>query len=122
MTFKQWLRQVFGPRVQGYRASRGDKSWKRRHRCVPRLELLEDRLAPATLLVTNTNDSGTGSLRDAITASVSHTKDGLGDIGTGNDTIQFSSTIDGGTIKLTSSRADNSVLGQTAILVSNSDT
>src|SRR4051795_8557074 len=32
----------------------------------PRLEALEDRLAPAVSLVLNTNDSGPGSLRQAI--------------------------------------------------------
>src|SRR5262245_41237096 len=32
----------------------------------PRLEVLEDRLAPATFTVGNTNDSGSGSLRQAI--------------------------------------------------------
>ena len=33
----------------------------------PSLELLEGRLVLSTFLVTNTNDSGSGSLRDAIT-------------------------------------------------------
>jgi hypothetical protein len=38
-------------------------------RCRPFLELLEDRLAPANLVVTNTNDSGVGSLRFAVDAA-----------------------------------------------------
>ncbi|MCI0465097.1 MAG: PKD domain-containing protein, partial [Gemmataceae bacterium] len=39
----------------------------RQPRHVPRLELLEDRLAPANFTVLNINDSGTGSLRQALT-------------------------------------------------------
>jgi hypothetical protein len=61
MTFTQWLRKVFGPRAQASRASRRGKSWQpSRHRFVPRLELLEDRLAPAnTITVTGLGDSAT---------------------------------------------------------------
>ena len=33
---------------------------------LPGVELLEDRIAPATIIVTNLNDAGAGSLRDAI--------------------------------------------------------
>ena len=57
---------------------------------VPRLECLEDRLAPATLAVTSAADSGAGTLRHAIQNSVNHTGGG-----TGNDTIQFAPAIDG---------------------------
>jgi hypothetical protein len=39
---------------------------KPRTRFQPRLEILENRLAPATLVVVNTDDSGPGSLRQAI--------------------------------------------------------
>ena len=43
------------------------RAFRRRHSTVgPRLELLEDRLAPATFTVVNTLDSGAGSLRQAI--------------------------------------------------------
>lgn len=53
---------------------------------VLELEHLERRVVPATLLVTNTNDSGTGSLRAAITQA---------NLDTIADTIQFA--INGGT-------------------------
>src|SRR5262245_5573245 len=39
---------------------------RRPARCRPTLEALEDRLVPSTFTVMNTNDSGTGSLRQAI--------------------------------------------------------
>ena len=53
---------------------------------VLELEHLERRVVPATFLVTNTNDSGTGSLRDAILQA---------NLDSVTDTIQFS--ISGGT-------------------------
>jgi predicted outer membrane repeat protein len=64
-----------------------EKSWR------PVLEALEDRLVPSTFTVTNLNDSGAGSLRDAITqanATVS---------GSSGNTINFAVT---GTITLES--------------------
>lgn len=63
------------PRRQGFR---------------PRLEGLEDRTVPSTLTVTNTLDSGAGSLRAAIQAAKS------------GDTILFGSSLNGQTITLTS--------------------
>ncbi len=48
------------------------------------------RSQPITITVTNLNDSGTGSLRSALAAAEN------------GDTIQFSSKLTGGTIKLTS--------------------
>src|SRR5262245_50182472 len=56
----------------------------------PSLEALEDRLAPATFLVTNLNDAGPGSLRRALLDA--NTAPGV-------DTIAFSVA---GSIKLTS--------------------
>ena len=39
---------------------------------VPSIELLEARIAPAGLVVSNLNDSGKGSLRDALTTAETH--------------------------------------------------
>jgi Bacterial Ig-like domain (group 3) len=125
MTFTQWLRKAFVPRVQDSRASRRGKSRQpsRRWR-APRLEWLEDRLAPAILMVTNTNDSGTGSLRDAILANINHTTDGLNQTGTGNDTIQFDPSIDGKIINLSTAFVDASgtMAGPSAFFINNNDT
>jgi Domain of unknown function (DUF4214) len=78
------------------------------------LEMLEDRLAAATLMVNSTVDvvnpsNGTLSLRDAISAVNAGNANGLtsgeqnqvsGTFGT-NDTIEFSSALNGDTITLT---------------------
>ena len=57
----QWARSL---KSKMFRTRRGRDS--RPQSCRPRLELLEDRLALATFLVLNTNDSGADSLRQAI--------------------------------------------------------
>src|SRR5689334_24442177 len=113
MTFKQWLRQAFGPWMRSSRASRRGKSRQPlRQRCVPRLEWLEDRLAPAILTVNSTADNTTDTshltLREAILASEgTYTPTGAqlsqinGTLGSHNDTIQFDPSIDGKTITLT---------------------
>src|SRR5262249_44605781 len=120
MTFAQWLRHTFGPRVQVARTSgRGKSRLPSRYRYVPTLERLESRLAPATLLVNSVADSGTGTLRDAILASANHTTDGLGQTGTGNDTIQFDPSIDGKAITLTSFINDATVGGASAFRIQN---
>src|SRR5262249_4860071 len=51
-----------------------------RRRSRPCVELLEDRLAPATFLVTTNNDAGPGSLRQAIISA---------NAAAGADTINF---------------------------------
>src|SRR5262245_7231994 len=56
----------------------------------PRLEVLEGRLAPATLVVTTPADSGAGSLRAEIAAASS------------GDSIAFDPSLNGKTITLTS--------------------
>jgi hypothetical protein len=53
----------------------------------PRLEPLEDRLAPATFTVINTNDDGNGSLRAAITQVNSSTD--------ASNTINFAQGVTG---------------------------
>ena len=65
----------------------------------PSLELLEGRLVLSTFLVTNTNDSGAGSLRDAITRVNADTGNQNSDIvnfqiqGTGPFTINLASEL-----------------------------
>jgi len=61
-----------------------------RRRWRPRLEILEDRVLPSTLTVSNNLDSGPGSLRAAITDASS------------GDTIRFAANLNGQTITLTS--------------------
>jgi CSLREA domain-containing protein len=78
---------------------------------------LEDRLAPAVLMVSSLADSGAGTLRAAVQASVDHSGGG-----TGNDTIRFSSAIDGGTITLSTFTNDSTVPGPSAFLIGNGDT
>jgi len=53
----------------------------------PLLELLEDRVTPSTWIVSNDNDSGVGSLRDAINSA---------DASGTNSTIVFDPTVDNG--------------------------
>src|SRR5438445_378516 len=95
--------EMSGPRPQRSSGARRRRSRQpSRHRFLPQLQFLEDRRVPTSLLVNSLADSGVGTLRDAITASLNHTTDGLGQTGTGNDTIRFSAAIDGGTISLSS--------------------
>jgi hypothetical protein len=57
---------------------------------LPRVETLEDRTVPSTLVVRNNHDSGPGSLRDTLGAAAN------------GDSIVFADSLDGKTIKLTS--------------------
>jgi hypothetical protein len=57
---------------------------------VPRLEILENRTVPSTLIVTSAADSGPGSLRDTIAAAQY------------GDSIVFDPSLDGQTITLSS--------------------
>ncbi len=60
-------------------------------------------------------------MRDAILASVNQTTDGLGQKGTGNDTIQFDPSIAGQTISLSNTDPSSGV-GPTAFCIGNNDT
>ncbi|MBL8795888.1 MAG: right-handed parallel beta-helix repeat-containing protein [Planctomycetia bacterium] len=59
LRWRNWLASLDGERRRG----------ARRPRFRPSLECLEDRRTPATITVTNTLDSGAGSLREAIDKS-----------------------------------------------------
>jgi hypothetical protein len=134
MTFKQWLHNAFGLRTQVSRASRRRSRQPSRRWRAPRLEWLEDRLAPAVLTVNsnadNTTDTSHLNLREAILASEgNYTPTGAqlsqisGALGTRNDTIQFDkSTMNGQTITLTTSQTNNSVFGPPVFLISGSET
>ena len=64
MFFSSWLRN----RNSNARAKRATAARPKHTRFRPLLEALEDRCVPSTLTVTNTLDSGTGSLRAEIAA------------------------------------------------------
>ncbi len=87
MFLKNWLRGLLSrPEFSAAQQGRQPRRRSGRSLCRPRLEGLEDRLAPATLTVTTLSDatghSGT-SLRDAIAAANS------------GDTIQFQTGLNG---------------------------
>jgi hypothetical protein len=91
MSFLSWLRM--GASVQPTRCRAKHRPAAPRFR--PRLEVLEDRIVPSTLTVTNNLDNGSaGSLRYEI----AHAKKG--------DTIVFAPSLDGQTIVLGGSELD----------------
>ena len=83
----------FDPSRHGTRLSHR-RPTPRRRSVAPRLEVMEDRTVLNTLTVINTNDSGQGSLRQAILNASS------------GDTINFDSALAGKTITLTSGELD----------------
>src|SRR6516225_3043478 len=89
MWFASWsqILQSHSPRTPRHQRRRKQC---RRPSFVPRLEFLENRTVPSTLVVTSATDSGPGSLRDTIAAAHS------------GDTIVFDPSLDGQTIILTS--------------------
>ncbi len=87
MLFSSWLRN--GNCSAPAARRRTQASPRQRASFRPRLDALEHRWMPSTLTVTNTNDSGAGSLRAAIAAANS------------GDIIAFDSGLAGQTISLT---------------------
>ena len=91
--FFLWLRtgSACTGAVRTGRRTRGRRPGGWRRSFVPRFDVLEDRTLPSTLTVMNLNDSGTGSLRAAISAANAQP----------GDTIDFANGLHG-TITLTS--------------------
>jgi predicted outer membrane repeat protein len=85
---RDWIRSAPAPR------RRTETSPGQRAGFRPRLEALEDRWLPSTLTVTDTQNSGRGSLRAEIAAAQN------------GDTIVFSPKLDGKTITLTTGELD----------------
>lgn len=79
----------------------------------PQLETLEDRTTPTPFLVTNSNDSGTGSLRAAVDAA---------NTAGGTNLITFAANVLGTTLTLSTNDTNNPLtLGPTALVVSATD-
>lgn len=93
MALRSWVRKLFGPR-------RGTAISKTRPRALLGVEVLEDRLVPATIVVNTISDAATDAvitndtvtLREAINYENAHG---------GGDTITFDPSIAGQEIKLT---------------------
>jgi hypothetical protein len=101
MTARSWIGRLFART-----ASRPTKAPARRR---PRLEVLEDRLAPASFTVVNTADSGFGSLRAAVDAA---------NIFGGNNTINFAPAVAGQTITLAANDTNHPfAFGPTALVI-----
>ena len=89
----------FDPSRHGTRLSHR-RPTPRRRSVAPRLEVMEDRTVLSTLTVMNTNDSGKGSLRQAI---LDANRNGST---TNTITIKFAPALSGKTITLTSGELD----------------
>jgi hypothetical protein len=134
MSFKQWVRDVFGPESRAERASRHGKSRRTAKRgFTPLVESLEDRRMLAVLTVTSLKDdtlanlAGDGKLelREAIQLAThpGTTIDGVSvDALDTDSTIRFASSIDGGTISLSTFISDGSVAGASAFRIDTGNT
>jgi hypothetical protein len=111
MTLSQRILRTIGRGAKALRASRRGNG-NPRHRYAPIMQVLEERRALTTLMVTSIADSGAGTLRAAIANSINHTGGA-----TGNDIIQFSPAIDGGTISLSTYVNDATVAGASAFRI-----
>src|SRR6266852_1220294 len=85
-----WSRVLRRPALARRRQQTHRKPARQGRSFVPRLELLEDRTVLSTLTVTNSADSGDGSLRAIIATAQS------------GDQIVFDTSLKGQTITLTS--------------------
>ncbi len=90
MIVHSWIRKLLGLSPRSVSCHRHPGPRHRLRFAALRLEILEDRLAPANLVVTNTTDADPGSLRAAILASAA------------GDVITFDPSLAGQTITLTS--------------------
>jgi hypothetical protein len=107
--------------------SRPRAPWHAARRARPRLELLEDRTAPAVFVVNSLADGtpaidGQLTLREAITAATTNGASGDAPAGETNpDTIVFASNLQGGTLTLTQGElvldggGDLSIIGPGAV-------
>ena len=118
MATRSWFRTLFSRQTRPIIA----RPWPRRRSRLT-LEVLEDRLAPATLTVTSNADDPTLAL-DSLRAAVASIEQGTdvnaniqrtGAYGS-NDTIQFNLPAGQRTITLTSSDA-NQTFGPTALVI-----
>ena len=101
MTARSWIGRLFARTVS--------RPVKAAARCCPRLEVLEDRLAPASFTVVNTADSGFGSLRAAVDAA---------NIFGGSNTINFAPAVAGQTITLAANDTNHPLaFGPTALVI-----
>lgn len=110
MLFSHWLGTCLSRKLPSWSRCAGHA---KRSACALhpslRVENLEERWLPSLFTVTNLNDAGAGSLRQAIHDANDETQH------PGADTIQFASGLAGGTINL--STVDDSSFGPSALLV-----
>jgi len=86
---------------------------ERRSNYRPHLETLEDRLAPASFIVTSTADSGAGTLRAAVDAA---------NAAGGTNTITTAASVAGQTVTLTSNDTTNPfAFGPTGLVIAAGD-
>jgi hypothetical protein len=106
--FRNWVRRLFPTRRQFPIVTKPTRQVKRNTRLF--LEPLEDRLAPATLIVTDPGDAGANTLRGRIAAATN-----------GNDTIVFDPSLAAQTINLTTFTNTNSDFGAEAFHLTGSE-
>ena len=104
MTFRTWIKKLFGLSSQ-FPVRRVRQGLHQHQRSfAPLLEPLEDRLAPANLVVINNSDAGAGSLRGQIAAA------------NPGDTISFAASLDDQTITLTATNGPLAIAKNLTIL------